>query len=240
MSDTEYDELWADSKKIADVDLNEYLECTAEGQLALRPGKEKALHQVSREPTVYRQERLMAGTMERLTTASLQVMANIPGFLSTLGRWLRSSAGYIHREGQSPLDIIAIKVATRLDLSQFEKVPAVFRTSLTSMSKSSLVHPWMRSAAVALVAQLPEVRQKAVQPKAQRWALYASYVSFSVSISLCKSVTVYRVIVCRQLQKHPTALQTGAGPGICMARNSSADSKNSTSVNQSMVSLVNR
>ena len=96
---------------------------------ALRPGKEKALYQVSKRPSVYRQERVMAETMERLTAASLQVISKIPGFLSTLGRWLKNSAGYVHEEDESPLHIIAIKLAFRPDLSQFEKVPAALRTS---------------------------------------------------------------------------------------------------------------
>ena len=167
MSDSEYDRLRGDSKEIAGVDLDDYVECTAGGRLALRPGKEKALYQVSKDPTLYRQERVMAETMERLTTASLQVMAKIPGFLSTLGRWLRSSAGYVHQEDESPLDIIAIKVASRLDLSQFEKVPAILRTSLKSMSRSPVVHTWMSNAAMALLAQLPGVSQKVAGPKAQ-------------------------------------------------------------------------
>ncbi len=134
MSNTEYGRLRADSKKFAGVELDDYVECTAVGQLALRPGEEKALYQASKDRKLYWQERLMAETMERLTTASFQVMAKLSGFLSTLGRWLKSSAGYVHREGESPLDIIALKVATRLDLSKFEKVPATFRTSLEHMS----------------------------------------------------------------------------------------------------------
>ncbi len=68
-------------------------------------------------------------------------------------------------------DIIAIKVATRLDLSKFEKVPATFRTSLEHMSKSPVLHPWMSNAAMDLIAQLPEVNQKAVGPRAQKCAV---------------------------------------------------------------------
>ncbi len=167
MSDSEYDKLRGESKDFAGVDLDDYVECTAGGRQALRPGKEKALYQVSKRPTVYRQERVLAETMERLTTASLQVMSKIPGFLSTLARWLRTSAGYVHEEDDTPLDIIAVKLASRLDLSQFEKVPATLRTSLTSMSRSSVVHTWMRNAAMALLTQLPEVSQKVAGPKAQ-------------------------------------------------------------------------
>jgi len=165
-SKSEYDRLRGESKDFAGVDLDDYVECTAGGRLALRPGKEKALYQVSKRPSVYRQERVMAETVERLTAASLQVISKIPGFLSTLGRWLRNSAGYVHEEDESPLDIIAIKLASRLDLSQFEKVPAALRTSLTSMSRSSKVHTWMRNPAMALLTQLPEVSQKVAGPKA--------------------------------------------------------------------------
>ncbi len=164
---SEYDSSRADSIKIAGVDLEDYVECTAGGQLALRPGKEKALRQVSKGPTLYRQERVMAETMDRLTTASLQVMSKIPGFLSTLGRWLRSSAGYVHQKDESPLDIMAIKVASKLDLSQFEKVPVAFRNSLKSMSRSPVVHRWMSNTAMALLAQLPEESQKVAGPIAQ-------------------------------------------------------------------------
>lgn len=51
----------------------------------------------------------------------------------------------------------AIKVAMRLDLSNFDTVPAKFRSSLRHMSRSFVVHPWMRTAALDLIAQLPEV-----------------------------------------------------------------------------------
>ncbi len=88
MPDSEYDSSRADSIEIAGVDLEDYVECTAGGRVAFRPGKEEALHQVSRRPTLYSQARVMAETMDRLTTASLQVMCKIPGFLSTLGRSL--------------------------------------------------------------------------------------------------------------------------------------------------------
>lgn len=99
MANTAYDRLPESSRELAGVDLDSYVECTAMGQLAIRPGKEKALCQACKAHKLYRQQRLMAETIERLTTASLQVTAKIPGFLDTLGLWLRSSAGLVHQEG---------------------------------------------------------------------------------------------------------------------------------------------
>jgi len=130
---TAYDRLRENSRDFAGVDLDNYVECTATSQLAVRPGKEKALCQACKAQKLYRQQRLMAETTERLTTASLQVMAKIPGFLDTLGRWLRSSAGHFHQEGVSPLDLTAIKVAMRLDISNYDRVPVKFRSSLQQL-----------------------------------------------------------------------------------------------------------